>query len=46
VTRQRVPALLVERIDGVPVLESRDSSITEALTTAGFSRTPRGLRLR
>ncbi|VEG52222.1 ATP dependent helicase, Lhr family [Mycolicibacterium aurum] len=46
VTRQRVPALLVERIDGVPVLESRDSLIAEALTSAGFSRTPRGLRLR
>ncbi|UXA14901.1 ATP-dependent helicase [Mycobacterium sp. SMC-8] len=46
VTRQRVPGLLVERIDGVPVLESRDSVVAEALTTAGFSRTPRGLRLR
>ncbi|MDG4664189.1 ATP-dependent helicase [Mycobacterium sp. 236(2023)] len=46
VTRQRVPALLVERIDGVPVLESRGSAMVEALTTAGFSRTPRGLRLR
>ncbi|KWX64510.1 hypothetical protein ASJ79_08050 [Mycobacterium sp. NAZ190054] len=46
VTRQRVPGLLVERIDGVPVLECRDSPVAEALTTAGFSRTPRGLRLR
>lgn len=46
VTRRRVPALLVERIDGVPVLEMRDSPVVEALTTAGFSRTPRGLRLR
>ncbi|CAN3127703.1 ATP-dependent helicase [Mycobacterium sp. smrl_JER01] len=46
VTRQRVPALLVERIDGVPVLECRDSVVAEALATAGFSRTPRGLRLR
>lgn len=46
VVRHRVPSLLVERINGVPVLESRDSSIAEALTSAGFSRTPRGLRLR
>ena len=46
VTRRRVPALLVERVDGVPVLEARDSPVVEALTTAGFSRTPRGLRLR
>ncbi|MBB2991234.1 ATP-dependent Lhr-like helicase [Mycolicibacterium iranicum] len=46
VTRQRVPALLVERVDGVPVLETRESAVVEALTTAGFSRTPRGLRLR
>jgi ATP-dependent Lhr-like helicase len=46
VTRQRVPALLVERIDGVPVLESRDSLAAESLVHAGFSRTPRGLRLR
>lgn len=46
VTRRRVPALLVERVDGVPVLEARDSFVVEALTTAGFSRTPRGLRLR
>ena len=46
VTQQRVPALLVERIDGVPVLEQRDSVVVEALVSAGFSRTPRGLRLR
>ncbi|WP_137145493.1 ATP-dependent helicase [Mycolicibacterium sp. CR10] len=46
VTRQRVPALLVERVDGVPVLEDRDSMVAVALTQAGFSRTPRGLRLR
>ena len=46
VTRQRVPALLVERIDAVPVLEQRDSVVVEALVSAGFSRTPRGLRLR
>ncbi|MGE0217288.1 ATP-dependent helicase [Mycolicibacterium sp.] len=46
VTNQRVPGLLVERIDGVAVLESRDSVVAEALVTAGFARTPRGLRLR
>ena len=46
VTRQRVPALLVERVDGVAVLEDRDSMVATALTQAGFARTPRGLRLR
>ena len=46
VTRQRVPALLVERVDGVPVLEARDSVVSAALTQAGFAKTPRGLRLR
>ncbi|AFM16045.1 Lhr-like helicase [Mycolicibacterium chubuense NBB4] len=46
VTRQRVPALLVERVDGVPVLEQRDSVVAESLVQAGFSRTPRGLRMR
>jgi len=46
VTRQRVPALLVERVDGVTVLENRDSMVAEALMQSGFSRTPRGLRLR
>lgn len=46
VTRQRIPGLLVERIDGTPVLEQRDSVVAEALLTSGFARTPRGLRLR
>ncbi|HYJ57725.1 MAG TPA: ATP-dependent helicase, partial [Mycobacterium sp.] len=46
VTHQRVPALLVERVDGVTVLENRDSMVAEALMQSGFSRTPRGLRLR
>ena len=46
VSRQRVPALLVERVDGVAVLEDRDSIVATALTQAGFARTPRGLRLR
>jgi len=46
VTRHRVPALLVERVDGVPVLEARESAVAEALAHAGFAKTPRGLRLR
>ena len=46
VTSRRVDALLVERINGVPVLDVRDSPVIGALTDAGFSRTPRGLRLR
>nr|MCH9761795.1 ATP-dependent helicase [Actinomycetes bacterium] len=46
VTRQRVPALLVERVDGVTVLDDRDSVVATALEQAGFARTPRGLRLR
>ncbi len=43
---RRVPALLVERIDGVTVLEDRGSAVATALVAAGFARTPRGLRLR
>ncbi|MDY7000122.1 MAG: hypothetical protein SW019_26340, partial [Actinomycetota bacterium] len=46
VTRRRVPALLVERIDGVSALDQRDSPAGDALLAAGFARTPRGLRLR
>jgi ATP-dependent helicase Lhr and Lhr-like helicase len=46
VTSRRVDALLVERIDGLSVLDVRDSPVVTALTDAGFSRTPRGLRLR
>ena len=46
VTQRRIPGLLVERIDGVPVLTDRDSAASAALIAAGFSRTPRGLRLR
>lgn len=50
VTARRVASILVERVNGVPVL-SPDASerVTSALTglvDAGFSRTPRGLRLR
>ncbi|OBI45289.1 ATP-dependent helicase [Mycobacterium kyorinense] len=43
---RRIDSLLVERINGVPVLELRDSPVHAALTDAGFTRTPRGLRLR
>lgn len=50
VTARRVPALLVERINGVPVLEPSAgpvrAAVQDALAGAGFSRTPRGLRLR
>ncbi len=50
VTAGRVPSLLVERINGVPVLEpgadAARQAVVDALTGAGFSRTPRGLRLR
>ncbi|MCV7319911.1 ATP-dependent helicase [Mycolicibacterium confluentis] len=46
VQTRRVPGLLVERIDGVNVLEDRGSPAAAALVSAGFSRTPRGLRLR
>ncbi|MBV8347737.1 MAG: ATP-dependent helicase, partial [Mycolicibacterium sp.] len=46
----RVGGLLVERIDGVPVLEPSHSDeragVAGALAEAGFVRTPRGLRLR
>jgi len=46
VTRQRVPALLVERVDGIAVFDDRDSVVATALIQAGFAKTPRGLRLR
>lgn len=46
----RLRALLVERINGVPVLETgagpQHVAVQDALTASGFSRTPRGLRLR
>ena len=46
----RVPGLLVERINGAAVLDHRAdpdrTAVQDALTGAGFSRTPRGLRLR
>ncbi len=43
---RRVDGILVERVDGVAVLEIGDSPTLTALRDAGFSRTPRGLRLR
>lgn len=46
----RVGGLLIERLDGVAVLDAftRDDHIviSDALVEAGFSRTPRGLRMR
>ena len=46
----RVQSLLVEKVNGVPVLDAgrrgRPAAVVAALTGAGFARTPRGLRLR
>ena len=46
----RVASILVERVDGVPVLEPAQSGeraqVSAALADAGFVRTPRGLRFR
>jgi len=50
VANDRVAGILVERVDGVPVLEPAQSGeradVAAALSGAGFVRTPRGLRLR
>jgi ATP-dependent helicase Lhr and Lhr-like helicase len=50
VTDGRVASMLVERVDGVPVLAPAQSGdraeVAAALAEAGFVRTPRGLRLR
>jgi ATP-dependent Lhr-like helicase len=43
---RRVDGILIERIDGATVLEVRQSPTLDALIQAGFSRTPRGLRMR
>jgi ATP-dependent Lhr-like helicase len=43
---RRVDSLLVERVDGVSVLQLRESPSYAALVSAGFASTPRGLRLR
>jgi ATP-dependent Lhr-like helicase len=45
----RVASILVERIDGLPALQPQaggPSPVTDALSEAGFMRTPRGMRLR
>ncbi len=50
VSSGRVGSLLVEKINGVPVLEpgaeGERAAVQDALMGAGFARTPRGLRLR
>jgi ATP-dependent Lhr-like helicase len=50
VTDGRIAGVLVERVDGVPVLEPAQAGdralLAAALADAGFVRTPRGLRLR
>lgn len=46
VAARRVDSILVERVDGAPVLGIRESPVLAALADAGFARTPRGLRLR
>ena len=50
VATRRVGGILIERLDGVPVLEVAAHHAgqvpADALAEAGFSRTPRGLRLR
>ena len=42
----RIGGILVERLDGLSVLEVGQSDAVEALLAAGFARTPRGLRIR
>ena len=50
VSSGRVGSLLVEKVNGVPVLEpvaeGERATVQDALIGAGFARTPRGLRLR
>ncbi|BBY22421.1 ATP-dependent helicase [Mycobacterium stomatepiae] len=49
VTARRVESILVERINGVPALQPLADGprpVAEALSDAGFARTPRGMRLR
>ena len=47
---RRLQSLLVEKVNGVPVLENGTdpqlATVHDALIGGGFSRTPRGLRLR
>jgi len=42
----RVPGILVEKLNGVPVLAAGHTDTADSLLVAGFSRTPRGLRMR
>ena len=50
VERRAHRSLLVEKVNGVPVLEpvaeGERAAVQDALIGAGFARTPRGLRLR
>jgi len=46
VSAGRMSAMVIEKMDGVSALEVAHSDTGEALLAAGFSRTPRGLRLR
>ncbi|BBX65594.1 ATP-dependent helicase [Mycobacterium saskatchewanense] len=49
VAARRVASLLVERVDGAPALQPGDGGpgpVVDALSEAGFARTPRGMRLR
>ena len=50
VSAGRIGSLLVEKVNGVPVLEAvaegERAAVQNALIGAGFARTPRGLRLR
>ncbi|MBW0012321.1 MAG: ATP-dependent helicase, partial [Mycobacterium sp.] len=49
VAGKRLASILVERIDGAPALQPRPGDpgrAVEALSNAGFVRTPRGMRLR
>jgi len=41
----RIGGVTIERIDGIPALQV-DGPPVDALLAAGFSRNPRGLRLR
>ena len=42
----RLAGIVVEKIDGVGVLEAPHSGTAAALLSAGFARTPRGMRMR
>ncbi len=42
----RIGGIVVERIDGAPVLEAGQTDTAAALLAAGFARTPRGMRMR